>query len=1403
MASTEKSFPRGGIANLQTNNENITSNIVFGASQVKAKKVPKSKDSQLRDEDAEQDEQQLQAFSAEPLTLDTLQEQMLIMGIVTDTSATAVKIALPGRLAARALVADVSAAYGRVLQSFMEGDSSEYHELSQLFQPGRIVYGRAVKTTDGTYSNRVSLLLNLKPAEVNSNLKHNSIKKGFIFSGAIQEIQDHGYVIETGIEGLNAFVPNANITQQHLGQLIFLKVKQIQHNADQSTCQCEQLEQDNLKIKSKNETNLDYIMPGSIVKFKFTKQHKNGLEGNIMNEAFRAFVNEHHLAEPLHTSDDYEVNSEYEARVLYVMPLTKLVYLTLNLDIKKPIGEGDEETLIKGRIVEKARVLRHGTGGIILLLNQKYKGLISYTSLKSSFKGNYDQDAVLSKYTRKSKHTVRVLGYDAIEGLYYCSDDPNVLREKLYTLEDLHAGDIVSARIVKSESKIGGYAVKLGKVNGIIEQLHLAPNTQYELGQNLRCRVIDISLERKLCYLSNRSEYLSKGVKLLTSLDAAQTGKLFTGSVVKCEPNYVLVKFCSGIKGMLYKQHLAAGLIEHNFNEGQALKFRITGRNNEQVLLSLPEDKFQPGEICPSEVTNSLDSGLEIKITCLADEDKDDEDAIEEFVGLVPLHLLSDYVDLQIPQKRTYPVGKQIEVACVLQNIFSYRDVAYFSENLTKEWQTVQVGDILRSQVKNINNEVVDLLLPVRNYNKLVKIHIKMLCLNTVRGVPVVLQPDQLLYVKIISKELETKTLTVSAKLTDVWTGQLSDTAQMVENYLKEVAEIKNKLKRMTAPIAKFNVGDSINVCFQGLDQSTNDWVYNAVGTRNISAVMPASVAGTVTAPALGTIEQAVILWIDYTNDLLLVSNKTWDIQHVINSNELPLNLVAKAGMRAKVLLRLDSIVLCTLKKGGKNPLVFCPVRLHPNDVEESASANLRQGDFFNLAFIHDKLPIAVPETVWKLWKSVKRAANMEEVPVKSKKIKVESNAKKELEVNGKPIKLEKKKQQQEVNGKKTKPTVENGKKTNGQLFFEDKEPSKKDTNKSNAADEAISKARLPGVSSFWDADLGALNGKSQEVASSDEDDDDVAAANEANSSKKRRLNAKEKAKAEVKEEQRLREIEDRNADPNQRPETIDQFERLVLAEPNSSKSWIQYMSFLLSNTEIDKAREIARRAIKTITFRETKELRNMWTALLNLELSYNSSNFDDVLKEALSHNDPLETYLNVVEVLKSHNLKERLINTLNLVMRKFRTELQVWRVAADTYFWLNMADRVQPTLQRALGVLPKNEHITCIVAFAKIYADHGDNAMAQTLLDDIVTSYPKRIDIWNLYVDLLVKCSLIDSARNVLERAVLQKLPPNKMLVIYKKYLEFEQKHGTEANASRVKKLAEEYVKSQNKTPQ
>lgn len=73
--------------------------------------------------------------------------------------------------------------------------------------------------------------------------------------------------------------------------------------------------------------------------------------------------------------------------------------------------------------------------------------------------------------------------------------------------------------------------------------------------------------------------------------------------------------------------------------------------------------------------------------------------------------------------------------------------------------------------------------------------------------------------------------------------------------------------------------------------------------------------------------------------------------------------------------------------------------------------------------------------------------------------------------------------------------------------------------------------------------------------------------------------------------EKELSRIEEALMDPGRQPESADDFDRLVLSSPNSSILWLQYMAFHLQATEIEKARAVAERALKTISFRSALRL--------------------------------------------------------------------------------------------------------------------------------------------------------------------------------------------------------------------
>ena len=68
--------------------------------------------------------------------------------------------------------------------------------------------------------------------------------------------------------------------------------------------------------------------------------------------------------------------------------------------------------------------------------------------------------------------------------------------------------------------------------------------------------------------------------------------------------------------------------------------------------------------------------------------------------------------------------------------------------------------------------------------------------------------------------------------------------------------------------------------------------------------------------------------------------------------------------------------------------------------------------------------------------------------------------------------------------------------------------------------------------------------------------------------------------------EKALTKLETELMDPGLRPQTAASFERLLLGSPDSSLLWLQFMAFHLQATQIEQARAVAERALKTISFR-------------------------------------------------------------------------------------------------------------------------------------------------------------------------------------------------------------------------
>lgn len=158
-------------------------------------------------------------------------------------------------------------------------------------------------------------------------------------------------------------------------------------------------------------------------------------------------------------------------------------------------------------------------------------------------------------------------------------------------------------------------------------------------------------------------------------------------------------------------------------------------------------------------------------------------------------------------------------------------------------------------------------------------------------------------------------------------------------------------------------------------------------------------------------------------------------------------------------------------------------------------------------------------------------------------------------------------------------------------------------------------------------------------------------------------------------------------------PELPEDFERLLLGEPNSSYIWIQYMAHQLEMTEIELARQIAERALKTINFREETEKFNVWLAFMNLENAYGTQEtLEEVFTRACQMNDSKKMHIRLAQLYERTNKPQAVEIIFKKMCKKFNQSCKVWVGFAAYYMKANKSDDARLVFTRSLTSLPKRK---------------------------------------------------------------------------------------------------------------
>jgi rRNA biogenesis protein RRP5 len=188
-------------------------------------------------------------------------------------------------------------------------------------------------------------------------------------------------------------------------------------------------------------------------------------------------------------------------------------------------------------------------------------------------------------------------------------------------------------------------------------------------------------------------------------------------------------------------------------------------------------------------------------------------------------------------------------------------------------------------------------------------------------------------------------------------------------------------------------------------------------------------------------------------------------------------------------------------------------------------------------------------------------------------------------------------------------------------------------------------------------------------------------------------------------------------------------------------------------------------------------------------------SSLEGVFTRAVQESKGKYIYLALADTYELADDIDGAAGVLEKALKRHKKSKKVWMRYHELYIKHGMEKKAKECLSRSIQSLSRHKHIEVISHYALTEFEHGSIDRGRVLFEDLLTSYPKRTDLWHIYIDKEVKAGYIPQARQLLDRLVSGKLSAHNMKAAFKKYLQLESKYGTPSDEERVKDMAKDYV--------
>ncbi|KAJ3505470.1 hypothetical protein NLJ89_g7399 [Agrocybe chaxingu] len=1315
---------------------------------------------------------------------------MKIFGRIAAILPLALIISLPNQLYAHVPITNISTQFTEALERMearefsaeenkSEGEDEENSpprsyipELTELFRVGQYVRGvvsaiHEPGTSDisgvGRSRDEVSraskrVELTLVPGRVNTGVQKSGLKAGFTLTASVKSREDHGYILDLGVENVSGFLNSKNTEQPnsqrklHVGSLLDVTITKLSANGRTCTVSC-----DPATFASSHLSEISSVtsmLPGTLVQGLITAVNPTGLNIQVLG-FFDGTVDQSHLVK---APSEYKIGKKIKARILYDYssspPKFSLSLLDHIIKLEGRLTADEHEELKRrtvqemypiGTVLEAVKVKRlEGERGLIVEISPTLEGFVHISHLSDDHVPSLSSSG---PWKIGSTHAARVTGYFAFDGVLQLSLKASVVQQKYFQVADLAVGELVKGTI-KKLTDTGLFVSLSGGLDGVVWLKHYAditlkhPSKRFKEGANIKCRVLSVDPDRKRIALTAKKTLVDSTLPIVSKPEDVTSGLLTHAVVFKVSEKHLIVEFYGNMKAVVPAKEISdtsKGRLVDAFPLGRVVKVRILSIDDGRIVASIKQaaPNFDaPGDINTVEIGHTVEGTLSevhkdhILLTLQPSNVR----------ALLSLKNLANHRGLAISQLRTsLQVGENFDelvvvtrnpekgIVIVANKPKSKPTVLAKGSNITME--SVAVGQLVGGRVTRHTSHgaLVKITSHIGGILHLTDVLDNFDCTASLPAV------DTIIKATVVAIDVPKRQLILStrqSRMSPLRTQEAADPEISSISDLQSGQTIRGFVKNITDHGLFVTIGREIDARVQIkelFDEYVKDWqsrfkVQQVVKGRILSKKVELSFrSGDLSqkrGPAtlsLGDLKaghkvNGTVKKIEDYGLFIQIENSKFN--GLCHRSQLSDNPDADVVIALRGFREGDRVKAVILKiENRRISLSLKPSNFSKEELEEDSGAEDEE-DQIN----HDDVEgIQLHE--------VSGSESADHPDADMHPPDDESEDEMQADVN------------------------------NVQLEYQVPRASK------SASTLGLT---LPSVGGFQWPDI--LKPEDAEESSSEDEDE---------------------AGQPSKKKRKRKEIEqDLTADMHTKaPESNADFERLLLGSPNSSYLWIQYMSFQLPLSEVDKAREIARRAIKTINFREEKERLNVWIALLNLENVYGTNEtLEATFKEAAKANDSKTIHLPEEQYKRT--------------CKKFGQSSKVWTLFGEFLLKQGELEEARKLLPRSLQSLEKRKHLKTIARFAQLEYKHGDAERGKTLFEGIVDSHPKKWDMWSVYMDMEATQGNIQGLRNLFDRVLTHKMTSHKAKSFFKKWLELERRIGDEEGAEVVKQRAVEWTR-------